>query len=84
MRFRRTVTAGLDDSSRFYVRFSVKVRNIGGVRGKEVAQVYVKSPQGKLGKPVRSLVAFAKTRELDPGEEQKAGDDNLRSYAVFL
>lgn len=67
----QTVTAGLDDSSRFYVRFSVKVRNIGGVRGKEVAQVYVKSPQGKLGKPVRSLAAFAKTRELDPGEEQK-------------
>ena len=53
------------------VRLKVRVRNTGSCPGKEVAQVYVSAPQGKLGKPGKVLAAFAKTRELAPGEEEE-------------
>ena len=37
---------------------TVLVKNIGKTAGKEVVQVYVCPPQGKLGKPVRNLNSF--------------------------
>ena len=63
------VSAGsntIDD--KLYVK--VNVTNTGKVAGKEVVQVYISKPQGKLGKPAKELVAFEKTRELLPGESQ--------------
>ena len=51
-----------------YVR--VRVTNTGKRAGKEVVQVYVAKPQGKLGKAAKELVAFEKTRELLSGESQ--------------
>ena len=51
--------------------FYVRVKNTGDAAGKEVVQIYVEAPQGKLGKPARALAAFAKTGCLLPGEEQE-------------
>ncbi len=53
------------------IKVKVEVENTGNVQGKEVVQVYVNPPQGKLGKPVRNLVAFGKTKELKPNETQQ-------------
>ena len=45
------------------------VKNVGGYTGKEVVQLYFEAPQGKLGKSLRSLGAYEKTKELKPGEQ---------------
>ena len=47
------------------------VKNVGTHPGKEVVQLYVSVPQGKLDQPYQALAAFAKTAELLPGEEQE-------------
>lgn len=49
----------------------VTVRNSGNRPGKEIVQLYVAAPDSKkANKPVKELRAFAKTRELAPGESQ--------------
>ena len=46
---------------------SVDIKNIGEVPGREVVQVYVSAPSGKINKPTKELKAFAKTKLLEPG-----------------
>ncbi len=53
------------------VFIEVDVTNLGIRAGKEVVQVYVNAPQGKLGKPSRILCGFAKTKELAAGQTQR-------------
>ena len=49
----------------------VKVLNIGKYSGKEVVQIYISPPQTNKDKPYQSLVAFKKTKELKPNEEDE-------------
>ncbi|WP_017691200.1 glycoside hydrolase family 3 C-terminal domain-containing protein [Paenibacillus sp. PAMC 26794] len=54
-----------------YIEVRVNVTNSGTTyAGKEVVQVYYEAPQGKLGQPVKALVAFGKTGLLQPGESE--------------
>ena len=52
------------------ITVSVDVRNTGKVAGREVVQLYRSAPSQKLNKPEEELVAFAKTKALNPGETQ--------------
>ncbi len=65
------VCSVLEKAEKSDITVVAKVTNIGDVPGKEVIQVYAKAPQGKLGKPARVLIGFAKTKVLAPGETQE-------------
>lgn len=52
------------------IQVTVEVENVGKFSGKEVVQTYVTAPDGKLDKPYQELVAYAKTKELAPGEKE--------------
>lgn len=54
------------------VSVTVEVENIGDkFIGKEIVQVYVSCPNGKLEKEYQRLVSFAKTNNLKPNEREK-------------
>lgn len=59
------VTANVDEIS-----VQVKVTNTGACAGKEVVQVYVSKPTGKLDQPYQDLVGYAKTSLLNTKEEE--------------
>ena len=46
------------------------VENIGTMAGRQVVQVYLSKPAGKLDAPWQELCTFAKTRALAPGEAE--------------
>lgn len=53
------------------MKVTARVTNTGFTAGKEVVQIYVQAPQGRLGKAARVLVGFQKTKLLWPGETQE-------------
>ena len=52
------------------LKVSFKIKNIGKVKGKEIAQVYVSQKGPIIFKPEKELKGFEKI-ELEPGEEQE-------------
>ena len=72
-----------DDKMNFSVK--VQVQNSGTkYSGKEVVQLYLRSPQGKLGKASRVLVAFKKTPLLAAGEKCELElTFNLKDFASY-
>ena len=61
-------TAATVDGDKITV--TADVTNTGNLPGKEVVQVYVSAPEGKLDKPYQDLAGFAKTAELAPGASE--------------
>lgn len=51
------------------VKISVKVKNTGNMKGKEIIQVYVRDVESTVIRPVKELKGFEKV-ELAPGEEK--------------
>ena len=51
-------------------KITAEVENTGSFAGSEVVMVWCKAPQGELGKPAKTLVAYAKTKELPAGEKE--------------
>ena len=78
------VTAEAKEKDVDNVTVTATVENTGKTDGKEVVQVYVKAPQGVLGKPSRALVGFAKTGVLAPGaKETLTIDVTKESFASY-
>lgn len=66
------------------INIKVEVKNIGDYKGKEVVQVYLSIPNGKLGKPKYNLTAFSKTKLLDKGESQQISlSFDINNYASY-
>ena len=59
------------DISGTEITVSADITDTGGRPGKEVMQVYVTAPEGRLRKPYQELAGFVKTSELAPGETER-------------
>lgn len=74
------------------VELTVSVRNVGDMAGKDVVQLYYTSPytdydrEMGIEKPATSLIDFAKTSLLDPGESTELSfsirKEDMASYAM--
>jgi beta-glucosidase len=62
-----TVSTQFDGS---HINIKVSVTNTGSIAGKEVVQLYFGAPMGVLGKSLKSLVAFKKTKNIEPNQSE--------------
>lgn len=66
------------------IRVTAKVRNSGNTTGREVVQVYVSAPTGRLPKPYQELKGYVKTSMIVPGDAAEVNitfaTENLASY----
>jgi beta-glucosidase len=66
------------------LKVSALIENTGKISGREVVQVYVSSPDGKLEKPAVELKAFGKTKDLKPHQRELLQFDlNAKDLASF-
>jgi len=81
--FRLTAGEPKVEGGRFLL--DVTVKNIGEkFAGREVVQIYVSSPAGKLEKPYQELRAYKKTGVLKPGQEETlAFSLDIASFASY-
>lgn len=63
-----TFTENVEEVTPDYV--AVTVTNVGDYSGKNVLQLYISKPDGKLDHEKKALAAFSKTKLLAPGESQ--------------
>ena len=64
--------------------FKATVKNTGNAKGKETVQLYLKAPQGKLGKAAKVLCGFEKTALLEPGQSDTLNFSvDLKEFASF-
>ncbi len=66
-----SVTPGASTTEGSSVTVHAAVQNTGSLPGKEVVQLYVSAPDGKLRKEAKTLVTYAKTQVLEPGRSQQ-------------
>ncbi len=76
------------------IKVSAEIKNIGKAAGVNVVQVYYSAPQGKLGKPLRQLIGYKKTKLLAQGETETvdiefslkdmASYDDISEFAYVL
>lgn len=64
----KTSSKNINDKDELVV--SMKLKNTGSVKGKEVVQLYVQDPKSSLQRPEKELKKFAKI-ELEPGQEEE-------------
>jgi beta-glucosidase len=62
-----TVSTQFDGS---HINIKISVTNTGSIAGKEVVQLYFGAPMGVLGKSLKSLVAFKKTKNIEPNQSE--------------
>lgn len=66
----RNIGSTYDDETKT-VRLETEVINVGRCSGKNAVLYYVNAPLGSLGKPVKVLAGFHKTKVLAPGEKEQ-------------
>ena len=65
------------------IRFSVTVKNTGGMAGTEVVQIYVRDVFASMTRPVKELAGFARV-SLEPGEAKNVGFTMKPGQLAFL
>ena len=63
---------------------SITVKNTGKYPGREVVQVYVSAPEGRLDQPCQALAAFAKTGVIEAGGSERVSlSFDMRDLASY-
>ena len=66
------------------INLEIEVKNVGNFSGKEVVQIYLGMPEGKLGKPAKTLCAFQKSKLLSQNESETLSFEiDIKDFASY-